>query len=57
MSGHKVSIDTNLKCGFVLDFKNEKCKDLWLKLHKKKCELCNKNLHKTKNILILNNIK
>ena len=30
----------NLKCGINVQFKDEKTKDLWYKLHKKKCVIC-----------------
>ena len=54
LSGDFDIIGSNLNCGFNVEFKDEKTKDLWLKLHKKKCEKCNKklhnNLHQTKTI-------
>ena len=55
LRGHIETINTNLECGFILQFRNENHHDLWFKLHKKKCELCNKNLHSKnrKNIKIL----
>ena len=40
LGSQKITFITNTSCEIYLQFKDEKTKKLWTKLHRKKCNVC-----------------